>query len=590
MINFFKIVFGSCLGVLLAVFLFIGIASIIGASAMKFGTKKESVEANTVLHIEIQDFVPEQTNNVQSSTFDFQNFDSKSYGVHDIVKAIDAASEDKKIKGVTISNKNVGLGMVKATLIRDALQRFKDSGKFVYSYGDSYSTSSYYLASVADKVILHPLGLIDLRGYGITIEYYTDLLKKLDVEVEVYYAGRFKSATEPFRRTDMSEENRIQIRQILQQRLDAYTDKVCASRSISSDAFVDALDNFSGRNAQSALRAKLIDEVGYSDQMLDLLRSDLDLNKEEDIEAITLDTYLAQIKDDKDYAVKEKIALVYAEGEILGEEDSYGSITQDAYVQALRDIRKDDKIKALVLRVDSPGGSVMTSDNIWRELSLFRQDGKPVVVSMGNYAASGGYYISCASDSIFAEANTITGSIGVFGMFVNLKNFYNNKLHISFDTVEVNRYATDFTGIDDRSSDEKEMIQHEIEAIYDIFLTRVAENRGMTKDEVNEVAQGRVWTGSEALKIGLVDRIAGLDEALASAASLADLEKYRIAEYPKLKDPIEKIIEDITGQETMVEDIRNEILSEIPLAHDIHRIKRMSAEPQARLLYNFDPR
>jgi protease-4 len=376
------------------------------------------------------------------------------------------------------------------------------------------------------------------------IAFYKDMLDRLDVQMRIFYAGKFKSATEPFRLDKMSDENRTQIRAYLNDLYAGFLQDISKSRGITPDKLRQIADDFEGQSAETALQAGLVDRIAYEDEVHTLLKTKAGLKEDAKLKLINLTDYFNSRAKKLDLSAKEKIAVLYAEGTIRdGESLEAGEIFDADYVKMLRTIRKDTKVKGLVLRINSPGGSVLASENILREITLFKKTGRPVVVSMGDVAASGGYYIACKADSIFAEQNTITGSIGVFGIIPVLQNTMKNKLGITFDTVRTGRYSAFGTPFYDFSPEESRMIQTRVDGIYEDFLRIVSEGRGMTRDEVHAIAQGRVWSGAKALEIGLVDQIGGLDRAVQAAAKLAKVEKYRTTEYPRTKTGLEQILE-----------------------------------------------
>ncbi|MBK8503677.1 MAG: signal peptide peptidase SppA [Saprospiraceae bacterium] len=371
--------------------------------------------------------------------------------------------------------------------------------------------------------------------------------------------ANLKVQTEPFRLNEMSDENRYQIRQYVSELYSSFVKDIAAGRSQSEDQIRDAAENLSGRNADLALASKLIDQILYEDQVFDAISDQLDLDEDEKINFVELNDYFTIKGKDLNLRASTKIAVLYAEGEIRGGKEQYGMITDDQYVAILRKIRKDDKVKALVLRVNSPGGDAYVSDEIWREIQLVREAGIPVIASMGDVAASGGYYIACGADRIIAEPNTITGSIGVFGLIPNFEELMNDKLGIHVDTVKTARYANGIVSpFYPVGPEEAALIQESIDRTYEVFLSRVAQGRNMTRDAVHEIAQGRVWTGSRAKEIGLVDELGDLDDAIKAAADLAGTDDFRITEYPRIKDPMQKLLEDLTGQ-----DLPTEIATQI---------------------------
>jgi protease-4 len=545
--QFLKFVLASCLGVTLAIGAIFGILILIGISAGSSSQKTVDVKPNTVLELNFDQNIPELTNNTQRDPFAFEE---DIIGLQDMVKTIKKAESDQNIKGIIIRPESVGRGIATSAVLRDALKEFKNSGKFIIAYSKWYSQGDYYMASVADEVYLHPMGSVDFRGFVAVVPFFKEAMDKIGVKYDVFYAGDFKSATEPFRRNDMSPQNKLQLREFLEEMNSLFLAEIGTSRNIP----VATLDSISShtiiQNAEMAKRIRFIDKIGYRDEVLADLRDRLGMEEDEDIKSISLDDYYSTVKDDTDFNTKDKVAIVYAEGEIVDGKGEEGQVADEKYVKIIEKLRTDDKVKAIVLRVNSPGGSAMASENIWRELTLARDKGIKVVVSMGDYAASGGYYIACASDSIFAEAESLTGSIGVFNMFPDVSELMNDKLGISFDTVKTGEYSAGFNPVLGLSDKEGEFMQNFVDEMYETFLKRVSEARGMTRDEAHAVAQGRIWSGNRALELGLVDKIGGLDEALASAAGLAGLEKYRLVTYPKPKDPLQSLIEEIMGQES----------------------------------------
>ncbi|MEY3249289.1 MAG: hypothetical protein RL742_1332 [Bacteroidota bacterium] len=542
--QFFKFLFASCLGTFLALFLlfFIGfgaIASLAGSASEK---QKVEIPANSVLELRLEQNIPEKTNNLPMDPFTLEQDDV--LGLTDMVKAIQQAKEDPDIKGIYLDASVVTAGKATSSVLRNALTEFKSSGKFIIAYAPYYTQNAYYMASVADSVLINPLGAVDFRGYSSMIAFYKDMLDRLDVQMRIFYAGKFKSATEPFRLDKMSDENRTQIRAYLNDLYAGFLQDISKSRGIAPEKLRQIADNFEGQSAETALQAGLVDRIAYEDEVHTLLKTKAGLKEDAKLKLINLTDYFNSRAKKLDLSAKEKIAVLYAEGTIRdGESLEAGEIFDADYVKMLRTIRKDTKVKGLVLRINSPGGSVLASENILREITLFKKTGRPVVVSMGDVAASGGYYIACKADSIFAEQNTITGSIGVFGIIPVLQNTMKNKLGITFDTVRTGRYSAFGTPFYDFSPEESRMIQTRVDGIYEDFLRIVSEGRGMTRDEVHAIAQGRVWSGAKALEIGLVDQIGGLDRAVQAAAKLAKVEKYRTTEYPRTKTGLEQILE-----------------------------------------------
>jgi len=588
--QFFKFLFASCLGTALALLLlmFIGIGWISSIATSATAAKKVAVKPNSVLELNFKNLIPEKTNNIPMDPFDL---DQKNVlGLSDMVTAIRRAKEDPDIKGIYINATYVMAGKATASVLREALQDFKSSGKFIVSYANYYTQGAYHIASVSDSILLNPVGAVDFRGLSSTIAFYKGLLDKLDVQMRIFYAGKYKSATEPFRLDKMSDESRLQIREYLTALYDNFIRDIAAGRNIPEAELRQIADRFDGRSAESSLRARLVDRIAYEDEAFDLMKSKIGLDGKEKLNRISIEDYF-DVKGKKlDLSSKDKIAVVYAEGTILdGERGEAGDVYDVKYVKILRKIRQDESVKAIVLRINSPGGSVLASENILREVQLCKQAGKPVVVSMGDLAASGGYYIACQADSIFAEPTTITGSIGVFGMIPILQKTMKDNLGITYDTVRTGRYSAFGTPVFDFSPDESAIIQGRVDAIYEDFLQKVATGRKKSRDQIHEIAQGRVWPGAKAKEIGLVDALGGLDRALASAAKLAGVEKYRTVEYPRTKTGFEQLLEKLTHDDDKDDAIKSWVIrSELGEMYPMYKTMRdmqRNRGIQARLPY-----
>ena len=418
--------------------------------------------------------------------------------------------------------------------------------------------------------------------------FFKNMLDKIGVNMQVTYAGNYKSATEPFRLTEMSPENREQVREFVESLYDSYLSGIGESRKLTVTELKDIANGWKIRNPEDAVKMGLVDVAGYKDQLMAEMRKKMGLEDDDKIPFLDLADYYMSEEMDPGYSA-DQIAVVYAEGSIQGGEGQPGLITDEQYVKWLEKIRKDDDIKAVVLRVNSPGGSALASENIWRELKLIKEAGKPIVVSMGDFAASGGYYISCMADSIYAEPTTLTGSIGVFSMMPNAEELFEEKLGITFDTVKTGQYSTSLTPFYAWTDPEHQIMQADVNEIYETFLQRVAEGRGMTRDQVHEIAQGRVWTGEKALQLGLVDGLGGMEQALTTAASLAGIDDYWTKEYPVVKDPIKQFMETFMDDE---EDIRSRMISrelggEYGDLYDYYRDMRSAQGAQARLPFIF---
>lgn len=537
--NFFKFVFASCLGVFLCILVVFFISTIALTRMATQANQAATVSPNSVLVLDLANPIPEKTNNKPTDNFELDTEDV--LGLQDIVRTIEHAKTDDNIKGIFLKLSGNTPGRATSSVIRRALEDFKTSDKFLVSWSEFYSQGTYYLASPADKIYMLPTGGMDFRGFGTQIPFMRDMLERLGVNMQVYYAGQFKSATEPFRLYKMSDQNRLQIREYLESLYDQFLTDIAESRDIDNEELRRIADENLIRKAQDAVTYKLVDEVVYYDEVLDDLRSRLGLEEKDKLRSISLEKYAAGVNNKS--SARDRIAVVYAEGDIVMGKGDAGNIGGEKYAKIIRKIRKDNKVKGIVLRVNSGGGSGVASDMIWRELELAKEEGLPVMVSMGDVAASGGYYIAANADSIFVEPNTITGSIGVFGVIPSIQKMLKDKVGIQFDTVKTGDYATAYTPFFDASAKESQVIQAQVEAFYDIFLDRVAAGRGMTRDQAHAVAQGRVWTGIKAKENGLVDAFGDLDDAIAAAATKAGLDKYRIKEYPVTKKPLQQFMD-----------------------------------------------
>jgi protease-4 len=563
MSQFVKFLFASCLGTALA----LGLLTVIGFSwlmgAASAATEKKSVEMqpNSVLELDFQQPIPEKTNNLQMDPFDMEN--DQVLGLSDIVANIRKAKNDADIKGIYLNVSMLAAGKATSATLRNALAEFKTSGKFVVAYANYYTQGAYYLASVADSILMSPQGVVDFRGYSSMIPFYKGMLDKLDVKMKIFYCGKFKSATEPFRLDKMSEENRLQTREYLTALNNILIKDVAASRNIPEAELRQIADRFDGFSGPKCVSSRLVDRLAYEDEIFQLIRNKIGLDEKDKLNRIGIEDYSRAKGANLDFNVKDKIALVFAEGTLQdGVTGEPGEIYDGKYVKMLRSIRKDKSIKAIVLRINSPGGSSMASDNILRELDLCKKAGKPIVVSMGDVAASGGYYIACHADSIFAEPGTITGSIGVFGMIPVLDNTMRNKLGITYDTVRTGKFSAFGSPFFEFSPEESALIQGRVDAIYQDFIGKVAAGRKKTPEQINEIAQGRVWPGVKAKEIGLVDDIGGLDRALAAAAKLAGIEKYRTAEFPKTQTAMVQFIEKLTHKNERDDNVKSWLLKQ----------------------------
>ena len=545
--NFLKILLGSCLGTILALIVIVLIGSAIVTGLAASSQEEPSVSQNSILTIDLNG-LPELTGNVADGDL-FASFKGEEQlGLHDVLRAIANAAEDDDIKGIYLSREPSGIPFTTLRSLREAIRDFKESGKFVVAYSPYYTQSAYYLGSVADEIYVGPLGVVDFRGLGADIPFFKKALDQAGIKFEIFYAGDYKSATEPLRRTEISPENREQTKEFLGDLFSVMVDDIAESRNVSPAALRAAAGNMTGYLEQEAVDAGMIDGIRHRTEVDELLHDKVGFDHDDKLNLIDLSTYYSA-RLDRLKGGDNEVAVLIAEGSIVDGSGDLGSIGDRKYVHELQKLTEDDDVKAVVLRVNSGGGSASSSENIWYAVEQLKAAGKPVVVSMGDYAASGGYYIAAAADSIFAEPTTITGSIGVFLTFPVVRELMEDKIGISFDTVNTTPAATAFSPFREMGEPERALLNQRTQSIYNTFLTRVADGRNLPVERVREIAGGRVYSGTRALEIGLVDRLGGLDDAIASAAGLAGMDDdYDVAQYPKVKPMWEKVIEDLVGE------------------------------------------
>ncbi|MCI5056245.1 MAG: signal peptide peptidase SppA [Flavobacteriales bacterium] len=540
--QFFKYFFAAVAAIVFVSFLFFISIMIMGSLA----DQEASIEENTLLKLELNAPIVDRAAPNPFDKLGGGLGSSSTIGLTSILKSIEKAQKDENIKGILLDISMLNAGMASVEEIRDALIEFKSSDKFIISYSEIYSQKSLYLASIADESYVFPEGLVEFRGLRSTRMFMKGALEKLDIEAQIIRHGKFKSAVEPFILEGMSEANKEQTMTYLQDLWDHMVKGISEARGIPEAELENIANKLLIREAEDAVQYKLVDATLYKDQLLDTLRSRIGLEKDDKIKAVSLNKY-ERVKLDGDRKIKsEKVAVVYAFGDIVSGEGDKESIGSENISKQIRKAREDDKVKAIVLRVNSPGGSALASDVIWREVGLAKKE-KPVIVSMGDVAASGGYYISCEADKIFASENTITGSIGVFGVIPNMQGFFNNKLGLTFDGVQTNDYADLGALYRPLTQGERDIIQQSVENIYDDFIEKVGQGRDISKADVDSIGQGRVWSGSDAKEIGLVDEFGGLNAAIKEAAKMANLTDYKLLELPKKKEPVEQLMEDLFG-------------------------------------------
>lgn len=538
---------GNVLATIVGIFIFCMIfffgIIIIGAIAGS-GEDTVKVKENSVIELDLSKVSLDYAG--KTNYKDFNYFEAHHDGVTDILNAIEAAKKDDKIKGISILNNQSQLGLAQSKSVRDKLEEFKKSGKFVYAYANYYSQGEYYLNSVADQVYLNPVGEVDFKGLSSEILYMKDLQEKSGVKFEVIRHGKYKSAVEPFLAQEMSPENREQMTVLLNSVWGTIVSDIAKSRNLTI-AQLDVIANTLGsRTPELALANKLVDKVAYEDEYHNAIRTKLKVDKKEKYNIVSITDYAKTAATSvEDYSKDDIIAVIYAQGEIAGGEGDVNVIGEGSIKRSLQEAREDDDVKAIVLRVDSPGGNALTSELIWREIEITKKS-KPVVVSMGNYAASGGYYIAANADRIFAEPNTITGSIGVFGMLPNMTQLGKN-IGINAEQVKTHENASGYSVFEPIDENFKDFVLESIEKTYATFLKRVADGRKMKTEEVDAIAQGRVWTGVDAQKLGLVDEIGGLDDAIKYAAKLGKTTSYRTENFPEYEKSFEDLLANFTG-------------------------------------------
>ncbi|CAL2074990.1 signal peptide peptidase SppA [Tenacibaculum sp. 190524A02b] len=578
--KFLQNLLASILGFFIALFLififFALVASLVG------GGSKVIVEPNSILELDLTTSIKDYAPKDESPLAQALELTNNKLSLDQIMNAIDNAKEDENIKGISVKTLYVNAGMAQTQALRNKLEEFKESGKFVYAYGDFFDQKNYYLSSVADSVFMNPLGAIDFKGLNAEILYYKDFEDKLGVKMEVIRHGKYKSAVEPYLSNKMSDANREQTLSFLNSIWSEITDDISINRSISVTKLNEIADNSNGRNAELAVKNNLIDGSIYEDEY------EVKLGKQvnKDFDMVTIEDYIASGKGRKSSLSKNKIAVIYAQGQIFYGEGTDNIIGQGIINRAIRKAKKNKSVKAIVLRVNSPGGSALASELIWRELQLAKEE-KPLVVSMGNVAASGGYYIASIADKIIAEPTTITGSIGVFGTVPNVSKLA-DKIGINAEQVSTNESAN-YSLYEPMNKKFYEVTKEGVEQVYTTFLERVADGRNMTLEEADEVAQGRVWTGKEALENGLVDSLGSLEDAINIAADLAEIEDYRIRSYPNYKKDLKETLKLSPFSKTTKEEMVKEVLGDesYEMYKVISQFKNLKGI-QARMPYVFE--
>ncbi|MDX6183889.1 signal peptide peptidase SppA [Flavobacterium sp. Fl-77] len=563
---------GNIIATVIGIFVFIMLSffGIVLIGAIFGGDDKVSVKADSVIELDLKNIQNDYAGKYKDpwvTVFSGQ----KGVGVTDVINAIEAAKKDEKIKGISILNDQSSLGLAQYKDLRNALESFKKSGKFVWAYANTYSQKEYYLNSVANTIYLNPAGDLDFKGLSSEVMFFKDFQEKSGIHMEVIRHGKYKSAVEPFLENKMSDANREQITALLNSLWSTVASDIAKSRNIPLPKLNEIANGLLARTPEMAKAQHLVDIVAYEDVYHNDIKKALKVTGDDDYNKISISDYtqnnvttaLTDISSDQ-------IAIIYAQGEIESGEGDVTVIGEGAMRRSLQEARKNEDVKAIVLRIDSPGGSALTSDLIWREIEITKKI-KPVVVSMGNYAASGGYYIACNANKIFAENNTITGSIGVFGVLPNFTSLA-TKLGVNTEQVKTHENAANYSPFVPVDEKFKAFTLEGVENIYKTFVMHVAEGRKMTFAQVDAIAQGRVWSGSEALKIGLVDKIGGLNDAIAEAAKIAKIKNYSTQNYPEYEKNLDDLLSNLSFAKSKEAFIKEEIGEENYIL--IEQIKR----------------
>ena len=539
--QFFKFMFASCLGsALMLIVLMIVLICMVGSSS----SNKVTVKPKSVLYMNLNYDIPERTTDgdFTAALMGLQNGETDNSGLNDIIANIDAAKDDDNIAGIFLELSATSTSTANIEELRHHIASFKESGKFVLTYGETLSQGAYYLATAGNEIYLNPDGMLDIHGMASQIMFYKRLLDKLDIEIQIIRGpnNRFKSAVEPYFLDKMSDANREQMTKLLNTMWGKIVDDISASRGISPERINQLADELALTfDAKVALDEGFVDGLAYRDEIIARIKDLAGIDTSKKINVLTNSQYASARPEPK--AKADKIAIIYANGQIQDGEGDDSTIGSPTLSKAIREARENKKVKAIVMRVNSPGGSALASEVIRREVELAKAE-KPFIISMGSYAASGGYWISTEGDYIFADPTTLTGSIGVFGTIPNAKKFLNETVGLTFDVVKTNKNA-DFGNMTEPLTDyQKEMMQKYVGNTYNDFTALVARTRGLRQSYVDSIGQGRVWAGADAIEIGLVDELGGLDKAIAYAAEKANLTEYSLKDYPKQKDMMEMLL------------------------------------------------
>jgi protease-4 len=575
-------VFATIIGLFVFLMLFFfGILTIVAI----FGGETETVTVknNSVIELDLKNIQYDYAGEYKDPWLKLFS-DKTSVGLTDVINAIENAKTDNDIKGISILNDESPLGMVQTKALRDELESFKKSGKFVMAYANSYSQKEYYLNSVASPIYLNPVGEMDFKGLSAEILFFKDLQEKSGVKMEVIRHGKYKSAVEPFLENEMSDANREQTTALLNSIWNSVATEISKSRKISVDKLNEVANGLLARTPEMAKEQNLVDVIAYEDVYHDAIRKNLKVDKGDDYNKISIFDYTKKIMTtSKIVEGTDEIAIIYAQGEIQSGEGDVTTIGEGSMRRSLQEARENKNVKAIVLRIDSPGGNALTSDLIWREIELTKKV-KPIVVSMGNYAASGGYYIACNAHKIFAENTTITGSIGVFGVLPNFSEL-TTKIGINAEQVNTHENSAGYSPFVPLDEKFRAVTLEGVEHIYNTFVTHVAEGREMTFAQVDSIAQGRVWSGSQAIKIGLVDEIGGLNDAIKEAAILAKVKKYNTRNYPEYDKELEDLLANLPFAQSKESFIKEELGEENYKV--LQEIKKMQSQKGVQTMMPF---
>ena len=580
--NSFLKIFLACIAALL-VFSIMAFFMMMGFVSGLAVPEKTKVAANSVLLLDLSQNFPEiEEKNLFAKLSNEESFDVPS--LYNVIRLIRHAKSDSSIKGIYIKCNQNNNGFAASDEIRNALLDYKKSNKFIIAHADVISQGAYQVANLATRVYCHPKGGLDWRGFGVQLAFVKGTLEKLEIQPQIFYAGKFKSATEPFREKQMTDANRLQTTELLNDLYIHFLLQVSGSRKIDTARLRQLANDHIIKFAEDAVQAGLVDALKYDDEVKEEIRKILNARSLENVNYLSLGKYARAVTFRQ--TGKNEIAVIYAEGDIIDGKGGKKQIGSDEYRKMVRKARLDKDIKAIIFRINSGGGSSLASENIWRELTLAQKD-KPVVISFGDVAASGGYYLSCNADSIFAQPNTITGSIGVFALIPNMEKFFNNKLGVTFDEVNTGGIGS-LTVSRPLNETQKRYIQNFVDTVYHDFKSRVAEGRNKSLEYVDSIAQGRVWSGSRALKLGLVDRLGGLEDAIQSAARMAKVDKYQLKEFPGQRGFFEELLGEYY-KETKTEVIKQEMGEEGMKVYSTYkRAKEMIGTTQARLPFDLN--